>query len=547
MADDTIRNLIVSRRRFMQLGASMLALPLAYEATTGPAGASVAKASAGANRNAILNFGEMQGQDYDPIIHADTEFFQLYAIFDTLVSYKSNGTLIPRLATSWQATSDRVRMSLRQGVTFQDGTPMDAAAVAYSLNRVLTDPSSTVKSEVPMLGSVAVVDSQTIDLMLTQDAALSLLFQLGGQAGMIVSPTAVKKAGSSAAFSQAPVGAGPYAIEGPWFPAEKMSVRSWSGYWDKSAQTLGGINFVNVLETARVNALRSGSMDVCTGLVGSDVEALKSDSSIKVSVGPGNFIYGLNLNITIAPLNNLKVRQAIAHAINRQEVNQALASGLGTAAFQYATVDSPAYDPSLNDLYPYDPAKAKKLLKEAGHANGVSFASVIGGSDVAYVQFGELIQSQLKEVGITMQLQQVQPATAIGDLWGLGETGHGTVASAPIGGGMTSPATTDTVLRATALPSGAQNAGGVEVPGVQALLTQADAALTSAEAAVFYKKINRIITEGVYVMVPVYAGPAITAYQDYVGGKPMPEFDIPLTPDFLRGLYVTKGKKPVAS
>ena len=144
MADDTIRNLIVSRRRFMQLGASMLALPLAYEATTGPAGAALAKASA-ANRNAILNFGEMQGQDYDPIIHADTEFFQLYAIFDTLVSYTSNGTLIPRLATSWQATSDRVRMSLRPGVTFQDGTPMDAAAVAFSINRVLSDPSSTVK------------------------------------------------------------------------------------------------------------------------------------------------------------------------------------------------------------------------------------------------------------------------------------------------------------------------------------------------------------------------------------------------------------------
>jgi peptide/nickel transport system substrate-binding protein len=192
VADDTIRNLIVNRRRFMQLGASMLALPLVYEATSGPAGASVRELAAAANPKAVLNFGEMQGQDYDPIIHADTEFFQLYAIFDTLVSYKSNGTLIPRLATSWQASSDKVRMSLRPGVTFQDGTPMDAAAVAFSLNRVLTDRSSTVKSEVPMLGSVSVVDSQTIDLLLTENAALSLLFQLGGQVGMIVSPTAVK-------------------------------------------------------------------------------------------------------------------------------------------------------------------------------------------------------------------------------------------------------------------------------------------------------------------------------------------------------------------
>ena len=544
MADEAVRNLILNRRRFMQLGASVLALPVMYGLSAGPAEAATGGGAAG-NPSAILQFGEMQGENYDPIHLASTEFFQLYAIFDTLVSYKVNGTLIPRLATSWTTASDRVRMSLRQGVTFQDGTPMNAQAVQYSLNRVLTDPSSTIKSEVPMLGSVAVVDNYTIDLMLTQNAVLALLFQLAGQPGMIVSPTAVKKAGSSAAFSQKPVGAGPYAIDGAWFPAEKMSVRAWPGYWDKSAQTLGGVDFVNVLETARVNALRAGAMDVCAGIVGSDAQALKGDSSIKLATGPGNFIYGLNLNITIPPLDNLKVRQAIACAINRPAVNQALASGLGTPAFQYATVNSPAYNKSLNNTYTYNPARAKRLLKAAGHAGGVSFPAVIGGSDVSYVQFGELIQSQLKEVGIDMALQQVQPAQAIAALWGSAGTGHGTAAAAPIGGGLTSPATTDQVLRATVLSSGYMNPGGVEVPGVAALLTQADAATTSAGAAVAYQKINQIITEGVYNMVPVYAGPAITGYQNYVGGHPMAEFDTPLTPDFLRGLYVTKGKKPV--
>ncbi|HEX4220555.1 MAG TPA: ABC transporter substrate-binding protein, partial [Acidimicrobiales bacterium] len=222
-------------------------------------------------------------------------------------------------------------------------------------------------------------------------------------------------------------------------------------------------------------------------------------------------------------------------------------SGLGTPAFQYATVNSPAYSKSLNSTYTYNPAKAKRLLKAAGHAGGVSFPAVIGGSDVSYVQFGELLQSQLKAVGIDMQLQQIQPAEAIAALWGSAGTGHGTAAAAPIGGGLTSPATTDQVLRATVLSSGYMNPGGVEVPGVAALLTQADAATTSAGAAVAYQKINQIITEGVYNMVPVYAGPAITGYQNYVGGHPVAEFDTPLTPDFLRGLYITKGKKPVTS
>ncbi|HWE67893.1 MAG TPA: ABC transporter substrate-binding protein [Acidimicrobiales bacterium] len=545
MHDEPVRSVMVNRRRFLQLGASLVAVPALGEMLASPAQAASKGGSGKPDRTAILQFGEMQGVDYDPIHLAETEFFQLYAIFDTLVSYKPNGTIIPRLATSWKATSDSLRMTLRPGVKFQDGTVMDATAVAFSLNRALTDPSSTIKSELPMLGSVNVVDAGTIDLVLTQDAVLPLLFQLANQAGMIVSPTAVRKAGSSAAFSQAPVGAGPYAIDGPWFPTEKMSVRAWSGYWDSSGQTLGGIDFVNVAESARVNALRSGSMDICCGLLGTDAQALKGDSSIKLVTGPGNFIYGLNINITKAPLNDLRVRQAIAHAINRPAVNQALAAGLGTPAFQFATVNSPAYDASLNKLYPYDPAKAKRLLKAAGHANGVSFNSVIGATAAAYVQFGELIQSQLKEVGIDMTLQQVELAQAPVGIWGSPGQGHGTYDSAPIGGGLTSPATTDTVLRSYALSTGYENAGGVEVPGVAALLTQADAAKTSAQAAAAYKKINRIITQGVYAVVPVYAGPAITAYGDYLGGHPMPEFDTPLTPDFLRGLYITKGKKPV--
>ena len=316
MSNQPVRKATLNRRRFIQLGAGMLAMPALSGLDVGRTEAAT-RARAASNHpapdpNAILQFGEMQGQDYDPIHLATVEFFQLYAIFDTLVSYTLDGNLIPRLATAWEVSQGRVRLSLRKGVTFQDGTTMDAEAVQYSLNRVLNDPDSAIKSEVPMLASVAVVDSGTVDLMLSSQAPLALLFQLANQAGMIVSPTAVEKAGSSVAFSEAPVGAGPYAIDGAWYPTEKMSVRAWPGYWDKSAQALGGIDFVNVLETARVDALRAGAMDVCCGLTGSDAQALKGSPSIKIATGAGNFIYGLNLNVTIPPLDDVKVRQSIA-------------------------------------------------------------------------------------------------------------------------------------------------------------------------------------------------------------------------------------------
>jgi ABC-type transport system substrate-binding protein len=494
-----------------------------------------------ANSKAILQVGQMQGESYDPIRQVGVEYIQLYAIFDMLLSYNSNGAILPRLATSYQATADKVRLHLRSGVTFQDGTPFNAQAVQYSLNRVLHDPSSSIASNVSMLQSVQVVDNLTVDLMLSEPAVQALLFQLADRPGMIVSPAAVEKAGSSANFSLKPVGAGAYAINGAWFPRESMSVRSWSGYWDKPAQLLGGVDFTNVLEGATVNALRAGSVDINV-IAAADAKALKGSSSVKVKSGPGDFIMGLNINLTKAPFNNLKVRQAVSHAINRVAVNQALTEGLGSPAFQFATPNSPAYDTSLNSLYEYSPSKAKKLLKEAGYGKGLSFPSIIAATAAVYVQFGELVQSQLSEVGIKMDLQQINQADVIPMLWG-SNGNHGTAISAPIGGGIALTGLAQAFANQT-LSSGYENTGGYEVPGIAPILTEAASATTYAQSAALYQKANRIVTQNVCVMIPVYTPPSLIGYQDYVGGNP-PAITANGLPDFLRTLYVSQGKKPI--
>jgi peptide/nickel transport system substrate-binding protein len=532
---------MLSRRRFLQLGASTLALPL-LEASPGVASAASKAKGGKANPKAILQFGQMQGESYDPIRQVGVEYIQLYAIFDKLLSYNTNGTIEPQLATSYQASAEKVRLTLRTGVTFQDGTPFNAQAVQYSLNRALHDPSSSIASNISMLSSVAVVDSHTVDLMLSEPSVQALLFQLADRPGMMVSPTAVAKAGSSASYSQKPVGAGPYAIDGAWFPREKMSVRAWPGYWDKSAQLLGGVDFTNVLEGATVNAMRAGSVDVNV-LAAADATALKGDPSVKVRSGPGDFIMGLNINLTKPPFNNLKVRQAVSHAINRVAVNQALTSGLGSPAFQFATANSPAYDPSLNSLYEYNPKKAKQLLKEAGYGKGLSFPSIIAATAAVYVQFGELIQSQLNEVGIKMNLQQINQADVIPMLWGANGN-HGTAISAPIGGGISLTGVAQGFAVQT-LSSGYENTGGYEVPGIAPLLTAAASATTYAQSAALYKKANRLVTQNVCVMIPVYTPPSIIGIQDYVGGNP-PAITANGLPDFLRTLYISQGKKPVA-
>jgi ABC-type transport system substrate-binding protein len=544
----------LSRRQFLRLGAAVAVVgPLldACSSSSSPkaspnptTGAASTVPRVNADRTAILQFGEMQGQSYDPIRMVAVEYEQLNALFDTLTSYNpTTGALEPRLATSWEIASERVRLHLRPGVTFQDGTPFNAQAVKFSLERVLSDPASNIKTGVKMLGGVTVVDDMTADLMLNTNAPQPLLYQLADRPGMIVSPTAVQKAGSSDKFSQAPVGAGMYAISGSWFPREKMSVRAWPGYWDKSAQLLGGVDFTNLLEAARVNALRAGASDLCDGLIGTDVAALKADPSLRVKIGPGAYNYGLTINITQKPLDNILVRQAISYAIDRVGVNQALAKGLGVPAYQFAVPASPAYDASLDTTYVYNPTKAKQLLAQAGYPNGVSFKSIVGATAAVFVQFGELVQSQLKQVGITMDLQLVNQALTTPMLFRDG--GHGTAQSAAYAGGIP-VANVDLALRNALLPEGATNAGGVEVPGVRALLDQAAAAPDTATATKLYQQINKIVTEGVYAMIPVYTGPAISGYHNYVGGPVVASADGNMTPDLLRGVYISTGKSAVS-
>jgi ABC-type transport system substrate-binding protein len=535
--------LVLSRRRFMQLGAGALALPLLMEASTDPAGATsmATLQKVKADPTAILQFGQMQGESYDPIRQVGVEYPQLYALFEMLLSYTTDGVIEPRLATGYQATGDKVRLNLRTGVTFQDGSPFNAQAVQYSLNRVLHDPSSSIAPNISMLSSVEIIDDHTVDLLLSEPSVEALLFQLADRPGMIVSPTAVAKAGSSANFSLKPVGAGAYAIDGAWFPRESMSVRAWPGYWDKPAARLGGVDFTNVLEGATVNAMRAGSVDVNV-LAPADATALKGDPSVTIRSGPGDFIMGLNINLTKPPFNNLKVRQAVSHAINRVAVNQALTNGLGSPAFQFATPNSPAYDASLNSLYEYSPSKAKKLLKEAGFGKGLSFPAIIAATAAVYVQFGELLQSQLNEVGITMDLQQMNQADVIPMLWGANGT-HGTAISAPIGGGVSLTGLAQAFADQT-LSSGYENTGGYAVPGMAAILTAAASATTDAASAALYQKANQLVTKNVCVMIPVYTPPSIIGVQDYVGGNP-PAISANGLPDFLRTLYITKGKKPV--
>jgi ABC-type transport system substrate-binding protein len=488
-----------------------------------------------ADPDAILRWGAMRAESMDPIREVGVDYAQLHAVFDTLLSIDpENGELTPRLAEEWEADDESITLRLRDDVVFQDGTPFDADAVAFNLDRAKTDPDSNITAMLDAVESVEAVDDTTVEITLADPTPLAVLQLLADRPGMMASPEAVEAAGSSTAFSEAPVGAGMYAIEGEWFPRESMSVRAWDDYWDPDAQTLGGVDFTEVEPDAKVNALLSDSVDVAS-VAGTDVSALEDEDSVALTVGAAGIGRGLTINPTIEPFDDPLVRQAIAHAIDRDAMVEALTNGYGEARCQLFAANSPAYDPELDGLYPYDPAKATELLEEAGHADGLEFQAIIGSGATAYIEFGELLQAQLAEVGITMDLELVDRSQTLPMLYEQDEA-----AAAPIGGGADA-ALTDVFIRNYLLEDGSFNAGDVELPEVRELVEEAGAQPDIESARPIYQELNRAVAEDLSQIIPVYADAAITAHQATVGGLHPGLIDVDPSPELLRGVFVTEG------
>ncbi|HEU0167305.1 MAG TPA: ABC transporter substrate-binding protein, partial [Chloroflexota bacterium] len=228
--------------------------------------------------------------------------------------------------------------------------------------------------------------------------------------------------------------------------------------------------------------------------------------------------------------------------IDRDAMIKAMTAGLGKPAYQPFFPNSPAYNPDLENRWKFDPAKVKQLLSDAGFANGLSFKSIIGANTGVYVNFGNLMQAQLKAQNITMDLSFVNQADTVPMFWRNGPTGHGTAPSSPLGGLGTGPVGTDLAFRNGFLKDGATNAGNAEVPGLRDLVDKAAAATDRAQAADLYKQASKLISDGLYQIVPMYYPVGVAAAWNYVGG--IRQGLLETMPDFFRGVFITQGKTP---
>jgi peptide/nickel transport system substrate-binding protein len=340
-------------------------------------------------------------------------------MYDTLVALNSQGQIVPDLATSWTTpTPTQLVFTLRTGVTFWDGTPFNAAAVVFNINRILNTPSSPRLSEIATVASVTAIDATHVQFNLKK-AFSPLLATLTDRAGMILSPTAIQKAGAN--LGNAPVGAG----SGPfmfteWVKGDHLTLTRNPHYWMKDSSGvalpyLQSIKYRPITnESVEFSNLQTGAINVADTIAPTDVATAKSSSNLVYAQGPGLSFFGVMLNTKAAPFNNVHVRQAIEWGVNRQEILQSVLQNVGVVAQGPIAPTSWAFDSSFAP-YTYNISNAKAALAAGGVSKGISFTLLITSGSPVNTQEAQFIQAELQPAGITVNIKQETFATLLND------------------------------------------------------------------------------------------------------------------------------------
>lgn len=352
----------------------------------------------------------------------------LFTMYDTLTEWEFE-TLKPKpgLAESWSfADPTTFVLNIRPGVTFHDGTLLDAEAVKFNLERNKSDPKSNIKADLAAMESAAVTGPMQVTLKLNApDAALPGI--LSDRAGMMVSPTAIK-ASAAGNVARTPVGAGAYAFVS-WADGEKIVIKRNEKYWKPNRPYPDGIELSIIPElTTGSRSVTAGQNDLMYQLPPRQKAIMERASSIKIVNGPTLYVFQIFLNWAKPPFDNIKVRQAFNFAIDRVSFVKAALAGLAEPAYMNLPKSHWAYDKSVAELYPYDPDRARKLLAEAGFKEG-TVIEIGGYTDQDSVQRQEILIEQFRKAGMTVKFVNSPIAEASASFFGAEKRGSGLLAA----------------------------------------------------------------------------------------------------------------------
>jgi peptide/nickel transport system substrate-binding protein len=307
----------------------------------------------------------------DPGVVTDGESFKVTQnIFETLLNFGEQDTTInPGLAKEWTVSEDGLTYTfiLQEGVKFHDGTDFNAEAVVKNVKRWQAGNAEDYYYFSSMFGDIITdvkADGDNTVVFTLDRPQAPFLKNLAMSPFGIASPTAFEKDGAN--FGQNPVGTGPFKFV-EWRATESITIEKFADYWQEGLPKLDKVIFkVYADNTARLNALVSGEIDLADGINPSDRGSIEGNSALQLIERPSMNIGYLGLTNTRAPFDNKLVRQAVNYAIDKQAIVDAFFEGGAEVAANPMPPSISGYNESV-DPYPYDPEKAKALLAEAGY------------------------------------------------------------------------------------------------------------------------------------------------------------------------------------
>ena len=441
----------------------------------------------------------------------------LFPAYDRLIHQDPDGEAVPGLAEDWEFSDDGLvlTLNLREEVTFHDGEPFDAEAAALNLDRALTLEDSAVAADLAAIDDLEVIDEHTLDIRLARPSA-SLVGVLSDRAGVMVSPAAIEE---EVNLDEEAVGAGMYRMV-EHRPDDITVYERFEDYWDPDAAAAAQLEIHHIADgTTRLNAIRTGEVDATR--VPPALEADARGSDLRVEMAESLYFEYFVLNRTRSEFDQVEVRQAISHAIDRQGIVDGVYGGNASTSVQPFIEDYWAYNPDVGpDRYDYDPERAQELLEEAGLPDGFAFDVIIPtGPD--FLPVAEAIQSQLAEVGLDVEVQAVEPDT-MGDVMFVQEA-H----DAMIAGWGPRPDPSMTVAQRYT-EDGFANPGGHSTDRLHELHEAADAEVDEQERTALVHELGEEVVDQVLEIPVVFPHDVYLYTDDVVGFEPRlmrrPEF-----------------------
>jgi peptide/nickel transport system substrate-binding protein len=422
----------------------------------------------------------------DPHFSAQfSERYALYLLFNTLVGYDVDFTIIPELAESWEVSDDgtEITFNLVAEATFHDGTPCDASAVEWNLNRVL-DPevNSPLRSQLEdSISEIVVVDATTLQLNLTQ-AWRPLLATLGERPGFIISPTAAEELGEE--FALNPVGSGPFRFV-EWVQDSHIALERFEEYWNNGATNLDGIEIRHVPDgQVQLTMVRTGEAHLIDAVSAGLLSTVEGDDSVAIEELQSARFAGTHFDVDKPPFDNADLRKAISYATDREEIRNVIYAGTGRIA-THPLGGGWAFDESLDDQFQtYDPDLAAQHLEQAGYTGDT--LTLTCSNTPADQQLAQLLQQQYQRVGVNVELEVVNAADAFAMVKD-DVTNWTTTSWAP-------RADPDGLLRILWHSTGFQNTTGYNNPEVDALLDEAATIYDTEEAKAIYRQVEEIVS-----------------------------------------------------